>query len=390
MSQHEPNSFLNQWPDAFHTSIKQCINYTLCLQAAAETEANWDGAGQEEGIQIWRVENTRDEDDNPKFGINPWPTSQYGKFYSGDSYIILQSRKLEDSEGLVYDIYFWIGKNSSQDEYGVAAYKSVELDDLLGDAPVQHREVQHRESSAFLNCFNGDIQYLKGGVESGFREVGDKENDVGISGDPRLFLVHRKDRKTMVIEVSIEQGMNHGDAFLLDCNDKIYTWFGTSSSPFEKNKAAQIAHDLAVARSGHAVVVRVEDDADADAAVFWETLGCTREDIKDTVDYEELFSDSSSDTQETKLYVLSDEDSFIRVEERPAERENLVSDDVCLIDTGKTIFVWIGTGSSLGEQSQAMLMAQKHINALGRSANTCVVRILEGQESRVDGFLGSF
>lgn len=32
---------------------------------------------------------------------------------------------------LLFDVHFWIGKSSSQDEYAVAAYKTVELDTFV-------------------------------------------------------------------------------------------------------------------------------------------------------------------------------------------------------------------------------------------------------------------
>lgn len=55
-------------------------------------------------------------------------------------------------------------------------------------------------------------------------------------------------------------------------------------------------------------------------------------------------------------------------------KENLVSDDVCLIDTGKLIYVWIGSGSSKREQSQAMMMAEKHMTTMGNSNGTMTER----------------
>ncbi len=40
-----------------------------------------------------------------------------------------------------------------QDEYGTAAYKTVELDTFLDDKPIQHREVMDHESDLFKSYF---------------------------------------------------------------------------------------------------------------------------------------------------------------------------------------------------------------------------------------------
>ncbi len=69
----------------------------------------------------------------------PWPHKQYGRFYSGDSYIVLHTFKNKASAALQWDVHFWVGSKSSQDEYGTAAYKSVELDDYLGGGPTIYR-----------------------------------------------------------------------------------------------------------------------------------------------------------------------------------------------------------------------------------------------------------
>ena len=53
---------------------------------------------------------------------------------------------------------------------GVAAYKTVELDELLGGGPTQHRETQGHESDEFMQSFKS-VEYREGGVAAGFKKV---------------------------------------------------------------------------------------------------------------------------------------------------------------------------------------------------------------------------
>ena len=84
-----------------------------------------------ETFNVWRVE---------KFNIVPW--KDIGVFYGGDSYIVLSAVKVDSSDRIERDIYFWLGTESTQDEQGTAAIKTVELDDRYGGEPTQHRAVQ--------------------------------------------------------------------------------------------------------------------------------------------------------------------------------------------------------------------------------------------------------
>ena len=61
-------------------------------------------------------------------------------------------------EPVQIDLYFAPNYNNAeiltnQDEYGVAAYKYVELDTYLDDGAVQHRQVQGHESDLFKEYF---------------------------------------------------------------------------------------------------------------------------------------------------------------------------------------------------------------------------------------------
>ena len=346
-------------------------------KAAAKMDFHWEGAGTKEGIEIWRVENKRDENDNPDFGIASWPKKMYGKFHRGDSYIALLTSKDEESDGLVWDIFFWIGSESSQDEYGVAAYKANELDALLGSAPVQHREVEGEESDEFVKCFPKGITYLEGGIDSGFRKVSDLDGE----HVKRLYKFHKgpKDHAARCSEVPLKcSSLNDGDAFLLDAGNKVYTWFGHTVSPFEKSKSASVAHNLRQNRLKDCECVL---DVGGDDEEFWSLLG-GKGDIKPA----EKGEDAPKKAKVSKMYTLSDNTGALQVKEVPLSKSSLVSNDVCLVDVGKNVFVWIGKDSSKNEQEQAMMVVNRYLRAMDRNKTTCVSRVMEGQERRCRSF----
>jgi len=353
-------------------------------EAAARIEFHWkDGeVGSSPGVEIWRVENKRTESDTPDFGIKPWPLKKYGKFHRGDSYIVLVTTEDPEGDKLLWDIHFWIGSQSSQDEYGVAAYKAVELDDLLGDEPLQHRECEGRESKGFVKCFPKGITYLEGGVDSGFRKVSeDDDAEIEICN---LYRVHKKDgqKVTRCFEVPMAcSSLNDGDAFLLDAGEKIYTWFGSSVSGFEKSKSATVAHNLREGRLGDCeCILDVGDDDEG----FWELLGG-----KGEIKHAEEGVEESSESDK-KMYVVSDAGGTVKVKEVPLEKSSLVSEDVCIVDVGEHLYVWIGKGSTVGEKQHGMMVSSRFLTAMGRSGSTHVTRVVEGQERRCRPFLEVF
>lgn len=338
--------------------------------AAAKTEKAWEGAGKAPGIQIWRIE---------KFKVIPTPKEGYGKFYSGDSYIVLYTYKQPESEKLLYNVHFWLGAETSQDEAGTAAYKTVELDDLLGDLPVQYREVQGSESKEFLDLFHGQISILKGGIESGFNQVKPTEY--------KARLLHMKGNKQVrVLQVDLSwKSLNDGDVFLLDNGLHIYQWNGKSAGIAEKRKAGEIIESLKKERNGKpksTVLDDLEDDKE-----FWDLLGgkpskgqlapATSDDIK-VEKVKVLFEVSDKTGKLVKTQVAKD----------TVKKSQLKTEEVFILDIGHTVYTWVGKGASKEERSKGIQIATDYLKEKSRPASTPVVRVLEGAEPKA--FLAEF
>jgi len=339
-------------------------------RASAESEKAWAVAGKKVGLQIWRIE---------QFKVVPWPQDQYGQFYTGDSYIVLNTyTDKENPNKMKYDVHFWLGTATTQDEAGTAAYKTVELDTLLGDVPVQHREIESKESSLFLSYFanNGGIRILEGGAETGFKHV------EATKYKPRLM--HLKGRKNVrIVEVPLSaSSLNEGDVFVLDAGLTLYQWQGKKSSQGEKTRAAQLCRQLDSERRGLPKVVIIDQNDKDPNEEFWSLLGGRSEIAGDQG------GDEDWETKEDKiLYQLSDAGGrmeFNKVAEaNRVTRDKLDTRDVFVLDIGREIFVWIAKGASEGEKKESMVVGTKYLRDNKRPNYLPITRIHEGSENPV-------
>eukprot|EP00794_Sanderia_malayensis_P007449 gene7449-8271_t len=329
----------------------------------------FENVGLGPGIEVWRIENLKVVLQDPK---------TLGKFYSGDSYIVLVTRKVKGK--FEWDIHFWLGEKTTQDEAGIAAYKTVELDDALGGYPVQYRETQNHESRKFLSNFPSGIQYLAGGIDSGFKKV---DRDAYVK---RLLHVKGK-RNVRVQQVELSYtSLNHGDVFVLDDGKKIYCWNGKDSSKKERIKGTEVARRIRdEERGGKANIVVIDSGRDPDTR-FFDALG-SKGQIKSA---EEAGDDSEfekSSKVQVKLYRVTDASGKLEIKESgkfPFKKSDLDADDCFIVDAGPSgVFAWIGKHCTVQEKKEAMTNAVEFIKQKGYPNWTQVTRVVEGAETPI-------
>jgi gelsolin len=340
-------------------------------KASAQKEPAWKGAGSKVGLEIWRIE---------KFKVVPWPKDQYGSFYSGDSYIVLNTYKEEGKDALKYDLHFWLGEHTSQDEAGTAAYKTVELDTLLDMKAVQHREVMGYESALFLGYFP-HIRIMEGGVDSGFHHVEPEKYE------PRLLhLKGKKKVRTMQVERTVAS-LNSGDVFILDVGLKLYKWEGKSAGMFEKNKGREVVDAIKVERKGKPAIANIrEGDKDTDSQEFFKYLGGdVSSPIKSASEGGDDKEAEESGANVRQLWKLSDRTGkmeFAKVAEGNAIKKSMLnSNDVFVFDSGSHVFVWVGKEATPKEKIECMVYAQQYLVKNNRPVYLPITRILDGGEN---------
>ncbi|KAG2609562.1 villin-5-like isoform X1 [Panicum virgatum] len=323
------------------------------------------GSGQKDGLEIWRIEN---------FKPVPIPASSYGKFFMGDSYIILKTTALKNGS-LRHDIHYWIGKDTSQDEAGTAAILTVELDAALGGRAVQYREVQGNETEKFLSYFRPCIMPRPGGVSSGFKHVDVNDQD----HETRLYVCHGK-HVVHVKEVPFARSsLNHDDIFILDTKSKIFQFNGSNSSIQERAKALEVVQYIKdTFHEGKCEIASVEDGrmmADAEAGEFWGFFGGFAPLPRRAP------AEGNEKHEETAIKLLCfDQGKLEPVNYESLAHELLQTNKCYFLDCGAELYVWMGRTTSLQERKGASEAAEKLLSDSNRT-KTHIIKVIEGFET---------
>ncbi|KAM8745290.1 scinderin like a [Acanthopagrus schlegelii] len=320
-------------------------------------------AGKEDGLQVWRIE---------KMNIVPVPKALQGSFYEGDAYIVLYTRERS------YYLHSWLGEEATQDERGAAAIFMMQLDDHLGGSPTQFTEFQNQESRTFLSYFKRGIQYKKGGVASGFKQVVTNE-----ANQKRLLHVKgRRNIKAKEVDMTWDS-FNTDDCFIIVLGEKIFHWSGSNCNRFERLKTTELAIDIKDNElRGRGKIEMIDEGSEPEEVI--KELGpkpdlpsSTSEDKHtDVKNYKDaslhVFSDASGTMKTT---VVADKNPF---------QQNLLSMDECyILDNGanKKIFVWKGKNASPDERKAARTAADKFIKEKNYDPNTQIQILAAGAET---------
>ena len=321
------------------------------------------GAGQKDGLEIWRIEN---------FNPVPIPQSSYGKFFTGDSYVILKTTASK-SGALRHDIHYWLGKDTSQDEAGAAAIKTVELDAVLGGRAVQYREVQGHETEKFLSYFKPCIIPQEGGAASGFKHVEAEQHQT------RLFVCKGKHVVNVKEVPFARSSLNHDDIFILDTESKIFQFNGSNSSIQERGKALEVVQYIKdTYHDGKCEVAAIEDGklmADSESGEFWGLFGGFAPLPRKTVSDD----DKSINSHPPKLLCV-EKGKAEPIETDSLTKELLDTNKCYILDCGLEVFVWMGRNTSLDERKSASAVVDELVSSTNRPKSQ-IIRVIEGFET---------
>ncbi|ETE72453.1 Protein flightless-1-like protein [Ophiophagus hannah] len=335
--------------------------------------------GQLPGVTVWQIEN---------FVPIMVDEAFHGKFYEADCYIVLKTF-LDDSGSLNWEIYYWIGQESSLDKKACSAIHAVNLRNFLGAECRSIREEMGDESDEFSQVFDHEISYIEGGTASGFYTVED------IHYVTRLYRVYGKKNIKLEPVPLKAAALDPRFVFLLDHGLEIYIWRGSQATLNGTTKARLFAEKINKnERKGKAeilLLIQTEETPE-----FWDLLGGQAEEIKANVP-------DDFKPPRPKLYKVGLGLGYLELpqinyrlsvehKKRPAAdlspemrllQSLLDTKSVYILDCWSDVFIWIGRKSSRLVRAAALKLGQELCSMLHRPKHAMVIRNLEGTECQV-------
>eukprot|EP01133_Synstelium_polycarpum_P015250 gene15250-18052_t len=336
------------------------------------------------GCEVWKMV---DEDTLEKV-----PKNQHGVFETNKSYILLIARFLDDTMTTkTYAIHSWVGESLKENEtINTACMERVnELEAIVARehgavGTLTFREFQATEGDQFMSYFKflGGIRYV-----APVKLV--KVDREAIQAEKLKYkLYHLKGRRNVRVK-QVEptcKSLNKGDVFILECDDIIFQWNGSSASRMEKGKGLDLTVRLRDDRSAKSKIVVLDENGEDDPE-FWNRLGgkgviADAESAGDDTVYEK------ASLSLLKLYQVSnggDDNEVHLIQIDPIidqfSTEQLDPNHCFILDCETEIFVWIGKSSSDENRSMATLNAMDLISHENRPSWTPVTKMIQGAET---------
>lgn len=207
----------------------------------------------------------------------------------------------------------------------------------------------------FLSHFKGGIQYLHGGVGSGFKHV---EPDVY----PKRLLIVQGMRYPRVFEVPCKSdSFDEGDVFILDNGMDLYFWAGTDANIHEKTKGLEMA--VGIKNDDRMTKPRLFYPRDVGGEVedqFWALVEGGKPAVIPPAKHATSGSGEAEQMDspylEYKFYVVCETKDFVPEEilDRPLRAEMLKPDQSFILKTMNNCYVWQGLDASIDEKRYSM------------------------------------
>ncbi|XP_027205223.2 FLII actin remodeling protein [Dermatophagoides pteronyssinus] len=330
-----------------------------------------DDVGQFMGILVWEIDN---------FYPSRLDEACFGKFYEADCYIILKTFENEN-QNPDWDIYYWIGSETSLDKKACAAIHAVNLRNYLSAKCRTIREEQGEESEQFLSLFPEGITYIKGGrTLSGFYTV--EEVAVAI----RLYRLHEVSNQQLYME-SVAVNICSLDTrfvFILDTGYKIYVWNGKRSKNTVKQKARLLVEKIKKEERKNKTTLEFVDQYQ-EPEEFWtefDNQDITNIDHNFLVEGIEDFRPTSPVLYQVCLGTGYLELPQIRYKPKQLSKSHFESKNVYIMDIVTDVYIWVGRKSARLVRAAALKLAQELFAMIKRPEYAMVTRCLEGVETQ--------